>query len=116
MGTLFCGSVFTVLRRPTLQYVATGDVMNGLRKKCFKSLCKICAARGLLPTQTTLKPSDLQRSEVPDYTGGFGAVWKGSSGEKAVAIKKLLVDVMQLEKIKEVRVWTEVVRSDVSDP
>jgi hypothetical protein len=90
--------------------------MSGLRKRCFKSLCKICAARGLLPTQYTLKSSDLQRSEVPDYTGGFGAVWKGSSGEKAVAIKRLLVDVVQLEKIKEVRDWTEMVRSDVSDP
>lgn len=77
--------------------------MNGLRKKCFKSLCKICAARGVLPTQYALDPGDLQRSEVPDYTGGFGAVWKGRFGETDVAVKRLLVNVAQLEKIKEVR-------------
>jgi len=53
------------------------------------------------PTQYALKPSDLQRSEDPDYTGGFGAVWKGSFGEMTVAIKRLLVNVAQLEKLKE---------------
>lgn len=83
------------------QYLETGDVINGLRKRCFKSLCKICAAHGVLPTRYTLRPSDLQRSEVPDYTGGFGAVWKGRSGETTVAIKRLLVNVVHLEKQKE---------------
>ena len=77
--------------------------MNGLRKRCFKSLCKICAVRGVLPTQYALKPSDLERSEDPDFTGGFGSVWKGKFGEKTVAIKRLLVNVAQLEKLKEVR-------------
>lgn len=57
----------------------------------------------MLPTQYAVKPSDLQRSEVPDYTGGFGSVWKGGFGEMTVAIKKLLVNVAQLDKIKEVR-------------
>lgn len=77
--------------------------MDGLRKRCLKSLCKICAVRGVLPAQYALKPGDLQRSEIPDYTGGFGSVWKGRSGETTIAIKKLLVDIAQLEKIKEVR-------------
>ena len=77
--------------------------MNGLRKRCFHSLSKICAIRGVLPTQYTLNPSDLERSEVPDYTGGFGAVWKGKFGEMTVAIKRLLVNIAQLEKLKEVR-------------
>ena len=76
--------------------------MTALRKRCFKSLCKICAIRGVLPTQYALKPTDLQRSEDPDYTGGFGAVWKGKFGEMTVAIKRLLVDVAQIAKIKEV--------------
>lgn len=86
--------------------------MNGLRKKCFKSLCKICAVRGVLPTQYALRPSDLQRSEDPDYSGGFGAVWKGRFGEMTVAIKRLFVNVTQLEKLKEVRLSLEAVRND----
>lgn len=90
-------SVIDVLGR----YLGTGDVMDGLRKRCFKSLCKICATHGVLPTPYTLKPDDLQRSEVPDYTGGFGAVWKGRSGETTVAIKRLLVGMAHLEKQKE---------------
>ena len=76
--------------------------MNGLRKRCFKSLCKVCGLRGVLPAQCTLKPNDLQRSEDPNYTGGFGAVWKGKHGEMTVAIKRLLVNVAELEKLKEV--------------
>lgn len=76
--------------------------MNVLQKRCFKSLCKICAARGVLPTQYTLKPSELQRSEDPECRGGFGAVWKGRYAEMTVAIKKLSVNVSQLGKLKEV--------------
>jgi len=89
--------------------VGTGDVMDGLRKRCFKSLCKICATRGVLPTPYALKPNDLQRSEVPDYSGGFGVVWRGRYNETTVAIKKLLLNTTQLEKIKEVRRFTGVV-------
>lgn len=85
-------------------------MMNGLRKICFKSLCRICAARGVLPTPYTLKRDDLQRSEVPDYSGGFGSVWRGRYNGTAVAIKKLLVNTPRLEKIKEVRHPVEVVR------
>jgi hypothetical protein len=78
--------------------------MNGLRKRCFKSLCRMCAARGVLPTQYTLKLDGLQRSEVPDYRGGFGAVSRGRYNEMTVAIKKLWVNAPQLpEKTKEVR-------------
>jgi len=84
--------------------------MNGLRKRCLKALCRICATRGLLPTLYTLKPSDLQRSEVPDYSGGFGVVWRGRYNETTVAIKKLLLNTARLEKIKEVRRFTQVVR------
>jgi hypothetical protein len=82
--------------------------MNGLRKRCFKSLCKICAIRGVLPTQYALKSHDLQRSEDPDYIGGFGIVWKGKFGDMTVAIKRLLVNVAHLEKLKEVRHFTQV--------
>ena len=82
--------------------------MNGLRKRCFKSLCRICATRGVLPTQYTLKPNNLRRSEVPDYSGGFGVVWRGRYNESTVAIKKLLLNTTQLGKIKEVRRFTVV--------
>ena len=81
--------------------------MDGLRKTCFKALCRICAIRGVLPTQYALKPSDLQRSEDPDCRGGFGAVWKVKYNEKMVAIKKLLVNATQLGKLKEVRLLAE---------
>ena len=77
--------------------------MNGLRKKCFRSLCRICAARAVLPKIYTLNVDDLRRSEVPDYSGGFGEVWKGRLNETLVAIKKLRgVAAPQLEKRKEV--------------
>jgi hypothetical protein len=81
--------------------------MNGVRKRCYRSLCKLCAVRGVLPTQCALKPSDLQRSEIPHYSGGFGSVWKGGFGEMTVAIKRLFVtNGAQLEKLKEVRNFT----------
>ena len=81
----------------------TGDVMNGLRKRCFKSLCRICATRGVLPRPYTLTVGDLQRPEVPDYGGGFGEVWKGRYNETIVAIKKLKgVTATQLDERKEV--------------
>jgi len=77
--------------------------MNGLRKKCFKSLCRICASRGVLPKLYTLNADYLRRSEVPDYSGGFGEVWKGAYNETDVAIKRLRgVVASELEKRKEV--------------
>ena len=84
--------------------------MNGLRKRCLKSLCRICAIRGVLPTPYTLKLNDLQRSEVPDYSGGFGVVWRGRYNETTVAIKKLLLNAAQLDKIKEVLCFAKVAR------
>ena len=94
----------SVRSHTTHQYVRTGDVMNGSRKKCFKFLCRICATRGVLPKLYTLKVDDLQRSEVPDYSGGFGEVWRGRYNGTIVAVKKLRgVTASQLEKKKEVR-------------
>jgi len=82
----------------------TGDVMNGLRKRCFKSLCRICATRGVLPGQYVLDAGDLQRPEVAECGGGFGEVWKGRHNETVVAIKKLKgVTATQFERRKEVR-------------
>lgn len=93
----------SIHRRAIRQYVRTGDVMNGLRKRCFKSLCRMCATRRVLPGPYTLEVGDLQRSEVPDYGGGFGEVWKGRYNGTTVAIKKLKgVTSQQLEKKKEV--------------
>lgn len=90
-------------------------MMNGLRKKCFRFLCRVCATRGVLPTPYTLKPDDLRRSEVPDYNGGFGVVWRGRYNETTVAIKKLWVNAPQLEKIKQVRRFTGMPRGKGSD-
>ena len=82
--------------------------MNGLRKRCFKFLCRICSGRGILPEQYTLNIDCLKRGEIPDYGGGFGEVWRGTYNETAVAIKKLKgVTATQLGKRKEVcsSVW-----------
>ena len=95
--------IFRSLTLSTLKYVRTGDVMNGLRKRCFRFLCKICSAHGILPEQYTLNVGSLQRGEIPDYGGGFGEVWRGTYNETAVAIKKLKgVTATQLRKRKEV--------------
>ena len=87
---------------PVPQYLETGGVMNALRKRCFKFLCKICATREVLPTRYMLEPSDLQPSGAPDYIGGFGRVWKGRAHGRTVAIKRLSVDRNHVEKIREV--------------
>ena len=56
-----------------------------------------------MPRPYTLNVDGLQRSEVPDYGGGFGEVWTGRYNETIVAIKKLRgVTTAQLEKRKEV--------------
>ena len=66
--------------------------MNALGKKCFKTLCDICANREVLPAQCTLDPNDLQcPGGVPNNSGGFGNVWKGRYKGVAAAIKKLKV-------------------------
>jgi hypothetical protein len=75
----------------------------------------MCATRGALPTPYTLDPNDLQRSEVPNYSGGFGEVWRGRYNETTVAIKKLKVSAPNLEKIKEVCRFFEVVHGNGSD-
>ena len=78
--------------------------MNGLRKRCFKSLCNMCSAREILPALYTLNIRDcLQQGETPNYAGGLGEVWRGTYKGKAVAIKKLRgVSVEWLEKSKKV--------------
>ena len=73
--------------------------MNALGKKCFESLCEICATRGVLPTQYTLNPSDLRcPAGEPVNAGGFGSVWKGEYKGVAVAIKKLKVTQQYIPK------------------
>ena len=75
----------------------------------------MCATRGVLPTQYTLELNDLHRSEVPDYNGGFGEVWRGRYNETTVAIKKLRLCAPQLEKTKEVRRFDKLSRDNGSD-
>ena len=77
--------------------------MDELRKRCFESLCNLCATRGVLPTSCTLNPSDLQHSQDVDYTEWFGKVWKGKFSETTVAIKKLQVSIVGSEQLKKVR-------------
>lgn len=73
--------------------------MNALGKKCFRLLCDICATRGVLPTQYTLNPSDLQCPVgEPVASGGFGSVWKGEYKGMVVAIKKLKVTQQEIPK------------------
>lgn len=85
--------------------------MNGLGKKCFKFLCEICATGGVLPTLYTLNPSDIQRPEQANYTGGFGTVWKGTYNGMVVAIKRL--NLSEQDTLKEVRHFVEMVHDNV---
>jgi hypothetical protein len=74
--------------------------MNELLKRCFNSLCDICATRGVLPKICRLDRGKLQWPEKQTYTGGFGIVWEGTYRGKAVAIKQLNVTHSTSKKVR----------------
>lgn len=90
--------------------------MNELKKKCSSYLCKICATRGVLPTSYALNQNDLSQPEGdPHYQGGFGVVWKGKYKERAVAIKRLNLNLAQKGAQKQVCRLIQMEHNDLRD-
>jgi hypothetical protein len=55
-----------------------------------RSLCRMCAARSLLPRSLQIKVCyDLP--DVPHYRGGSADTWKASYGDREVAVKVLRI-------------------------
>ena len=62
------------------------DLLPRTRKKCLKSLCKICDHHALLPRALKI-PVCHDRTAVALYKGGFADVWKGEHRGQDVAVK-----------------------------
>ena len=75
------------------------------RKKCLKSLYKICGRCAILPKALRI-PLCYNRDDFPLYQGGFADVWKGSYQGQDVAVKVLRVyQTSDLDKIRGVSHW-----------
>ena len=73
-----------------------------LRKKCLKTLCKICGNQELLPSSLQI-PIRYDPSGRALYSGGYADVWKGLHQDYSVAIKVLRVySTSDFDKIKSV--------------
>ena len=64
---------------------------NPLHRKFFHVLRLVCGIRGILPTLVLLSIDSLRASGRPFATGGYCDVWKGTLGDKEIAIKALRV-------------------------
>ena len=70
-----------------------------IRKKCLKSLHKICGRHAILPKSLHIPPC-YDRQGIPLYQGGFADVWKGEHQGREVAVKVLRVyKTSDLEKV-----------------
>ena len=73
-----------------------------LRGKCLATLCRICSHHVLIPRLIQI-PLCYNRSEDPQYEGGFAKVWMGEHKGTEVAAKVLKVlEKSDLGKIKRV--------------
>ena len=78
------------------------DFSPQIRKKYARLLYEMCAGRSLLPKslQTEVGYNQLDR---PHHRGGFADVWKGTYGDREVAVKVLRIDLgSDLQKITRV--------------
>ena len=57
-----------------------------IRKKCLKSLYRICGRNALLPRALKI-PTCYDRTGTALYRGGFADVWKGKHCGRDVAVK-----------------------------
>ena len=72
------------------------------RKKCLKTLRKICGDQALLPNSLQI-PLCYNPSDNALYSGGYADVWKGQHQGYSVAVKVLRVySTSNFEKIKNV--------------
>ena len=63
---------------------------TGLQWKCLGALRKICGRLGLLPRSIKIQVS-YDRSDEPEYSGGYADIWKGKYQDYHVAVKVLRV-------------------------
>lgn len=70
-----------------------------IRKKCLKSLYRMCGRNAILPS--TLKVlASYDRSTDALYRGGYADVWKGECGAQDVAVKVIrMYSTSELQKI-----------------
>ena len=66
------------------------DLPLRLRKKCLSALCKICGRQALLPRSLQIQLC-YDRSDTPQYRGGYADVWKGKHRGHHVAVKVLRI-------------------------
>ena len=79
------------------------DLSPRTRKKCLKSLYRICSHHTLLPRALKI-PVCYDRTGVALYKGGFADVWKGEHDGRGVAVKVLrMYSNSDLQKILGVR-------------
>ena len=60
------------------------------RRKCLGALRKLCGRHALLPRSVQITPT-YDRSNDPQYRGGYAEVWKGKYQGRKVAVKVLIV-------------------------
>jgi len=73
-----------------------------IRKRCLRSLYKICGRQALLPKSLPI-PLPYDPTETPQCYGGFADVWKGQHNGLVVAAKALRVyHANDLDRIKKV--------------
>ena len=78
------------------------DPTFSFRKKCLKTLRKICGDQALLPNSLQI-PLCYNPSDNALYSGGYADVWKGQHQGYGVAVKVLRVySTSNFEKIKNV--------------
>ena len=74
----------------TTQALDLTDLHPFLRRKCVRTLCRLCGRQALLPRSLQI-PICYNRLEIPRYRGGYADVWMGLHQGLRVAVKVLRV-------------------------
>ena len=75
---------------------------RNLTDRCFRLLCKVSPAQGVLP-KSYLLPEVTLSSDIPFASGGFADVWKGQQDGNQVCVKAFRTQpVANLDKVKRV--------------
>ena len=92
----------------TISVVQALDSLNiapRIRKKCVKSLYKMCARHSLLPGSLRIELC-YNQAAVPHSRGGFADVWKSEHRGLEVAVKALRTSSQSdLQRITNVSRW-----------
>ena len=91
------------------------DLPPWIRKKCLKTLYKICGHFALLPKSLKINVR-YDQTVLPHHSGGFSDVWKGSYRGRAVAVKVLrMYSNSSMQKQIGVRWWLRFAPSSRAD-